>query len=350
MYSSQRPVNPGLTRYGSAPSSFLKSLADSVIADDELSAVGSDNMMSKYFSGDSSCLTSESSCKAGNISVALENDVKRNASGLERSSSYGLQEMAVGDFTAADDMKAGTSPSHSPSLIRHSSSPAGFLSHLMVDGSGGFSVTRGLGNYVSQAACNGGLGMGNGRLKSQLSFSARQDSLSTLSEISIPEVGESPVGHNGTDDVSGHSYMSGNFRMGSWEETNSIVFSAPPSKRVKDINGDIAAALNSLDSQFNVSNSSLDKLLQMQQDSVPCRIRAKRGCATHPRSIAERDRRTRISEKLKKLQELVPNMDKQTNTAEMLDLAVQHIKTLQNQVQKLQHDRNNCTCGSRTAT
>lgn len=24
------------------------------------------------------------------------------------------------------------------------------------------------------------------------------------------------------------------------------------------------------------------------QDSVPCKIRAKRGCATHPRSIAER--------------------------------------------------------------
>jgi hypothetical protein len=26
----------------------------------------------------------------------------------------------------------------------------------------------------------------------------------------------------------------------------------------------------------------------LQQDSIACRIRAKRGCATHPRSIAER--------------------------------------------------------------
>ncbi|XP_068661346.1 transcription factor bHLH128-like [Aristolochia californica] len=346
MYSSQRPFGHGLTRYGSAPSSFLKSLADSVVADDELSAVGSDNLMSKYFSGDSSCLTSESSCKASNLSAALENDVKRTSSGLERSSSYGLHEMAVGDFAAADDMKAGTSPS----LIRHSSSPAGILSHLMVDGSGSFSVTRGLGNYGSQAGSNGGLGIANGRLKSQLSFSARQDSLSTLSDISIPEVGESAVGHNGSDDGPAHSYMSGNFRVGSWEETNSIVFSAPPSKRAKDINGDITAALNGLDSQFNVSNPSLDKLLQMQQDAVPCRIRAKRGFATHPRSIAERDRRTRISEKLKKLQELVPNMDKQTNTAEMLDMAVQHIKTLQNEVQKLQQDQNKCSCASRTAS
>lgn len=35
--------------------------------------------------------------------------------------------------------------------------------------------------------------------------------------------------------------------------------------------------------------SSIEKFLQLQ-DSVPCKIRAKRGCATHPRSIAERVR------------------------------------------------------------
>lgn len=29
----------------------------------------------------------------------------------------------------------------------------------------------------------------------------------------------------------------------------------------------------------------MDKILE---DSIPCRVRAKRGCATHPRSIAER--------------------------------------------------------------
>ncbi|KAJ9559901.1 hypothetical protein OSB04_005061 [Centaurea solstitialis] len=51
----------------------------------------------------------------------------------------------------------------------------------------------------------------------------------------------------------------------------------------------------------------MDKILA---DSVPCRVRAKRGFATHPRSIAERVRRTRISDRIRKLQELVPNMDK----------------------------------------
>lgn len=67
----------------------------------------------------------------------------------------------------------------------------------------------------------------------------------------------------------------------------------------------------------------------------PCKTRARRGYATHPRSIAERNRRSRISERMKKLQDLVPNMDKQTNTADMLDEAVEYVKHLQTQVKDL---------------
>uniref|UniRef100_A0A0A9HMW4 BHLH domain-containing protein n=1 Tax=Arundo donax TaxID=35708 RepID=A0A0A9HMW4_ARUDO len=90
--------------------------------------------------------------------------------------------------------------------------------------------------------------------------------------------------------------------------------------------------------------AGMDRYMQMQQDQVPFKVRAKRGCATHPRSIAERERRTRISEKLRKLQELVPNMDKQTSTADMLDLAVEHIKGLQSELQTLKHEQEKCTC------
>ena len=53
----------------------------------------------------------------------------------------------------------------------------------------------------------------------------------------------------------------------------------------------------------------VENLLQFP-DSVPSSIRAKRGFATHPRSLAERVRRTRISERMRKLQEIVPNIDK----------------------------------------
>lgn len=83
---------------------------------------------------------------------------------------------------------------------------------------------------------------------------------------------------------------------------------------------------------------NLSAMETLMQDSVLCKLRAKRGCATHPRSIAERVkeqvffffshsitriacsskkgnlylqvRRTRISERMRKLQELVPNMEK----------------------------------------
>nr|GEU30398.1 transcription factor bHLH128-like [Tanacetum cinerariifolium] len=151
---------------------------------------------------------------------------------------------------------------------------------------------------------------------------------------------------------------------------NSLVFSSSSShnKRSKiDVNG-----LNIMESELNfgLSESALEaaameKMMDLPHDSVPCKIRAKRGCATHPRSIAERmilsdlvafvfmlchfwlikERRTRISGKLKKLQDLVPNMDKQTSYSDMLDLAVQHIKGLQTHVQSLHNELQNCTCG-----
>jgi len=57
-------------------------------------------------------------------------------------------------------------------------------------------------------------------------------------------------------------------------------------------------------------------------------------------------RRTKISERIRKLQELVPNMEKQTNTADMLDLAVDYIKDLQKQVKVLNDGRASCTCSA----
>lgn len=75
---------------------------------------------------------------------------------------------------------------------------------------------------------------------------------------------------------------------------------------------------------------------------VLCRVSAKRGCATHPRSIAERVRRTKINEGMRKLQELMPGMEKQTNTVTMLDEAVEYVKFLQQQVQKLSESQSKC--------
>ncbi|XP_022025575.1 transcription factor bHLH130 isoform X2 [Helianthus annuus] len=92
----------------------------------------------------------------------------------------------------------------------------------------------------------------------------------------------------------------------------------------------------------------VDNFLHFQQEStVPWRTRAKRGFATHPRSIAERVRRTRISERIKRLQDLFPDIDKHSNTADMLDMAVEYIKNLQKELQTLNDARARCQCSSK---
>ncbi|KAJ4723025.1 Transcription factor protein [Melia azedarach] len=331
--SSQKQMGPsGLTRYVSAPGSLLTTAVDSVIGSQSQPSLLSHP---HYFtapgdSSSSSSFNSESTCK-----VNSSNDPKYAKTGLHRS--YGFNEITQAQAQAQAQAQTQSS------LVRQRSSPAGFLSHFASEN--GFSVTRETGNYNSQGGSSSGLGVS--RLKSQLSFTG-QDSLSQISEVSengIDGVNSSSGHQNAT-----HSYATTSFGMDSWENGNSIVFSAPSNKRTKTLDGDILDCLNALETQFSMPQTTLEmatveKFLHIPEDSVPCKIRAKRGCATHPRSIAERERRTRISGKLKKLQELVPNMDKQTSYSDMLDLAVQHIKGLQNQVQKLDSELKHCTCG-----
>ncbi|XP_050212857.1 transcription factor bHLH128-like [Mercurialis annua] len=346
MYPPQKPTtatgSPGLTRFSSAPGSFLTRAVDSVIGSGAATNSNSNSTSfnhhnqnlnhphphPQYFSSaaDSSSLTtSESTCKL-NSSNALS-----KTGGLQRS--YGFNEI-----------------DSSGSLLRQNSSPAGFLSHLNISSTeNGFSITPGTGGYNSHNSSSCGHAVS--RLKSQLSFT-RQDSLSQISEVSEDLV-EGISSNNGHPNS--HSYSTGGFGMGSWDNTNSIVFSGPSSKRMKNIDGDIFNCINGLETQFSLPQTSLEmatveKLLNIPEDSVPCKIRAKRGCATHPRSIAERERRTRISGRLKKLQDLVPNMDKQTSYSDMLDLAVQHIKGLQGEVEKLHKEMENCSCGCKPTT
>jgi len=170
-------------------------------------------------------------------------------------------------------------------LIRHSSSPAGLLSELVAEGRGTFES-----------------GMQNGT-----NFTARK----RAKELDIKMM----QSLNNSD----HQKVEAGIRG--------------------------ASALTNHPYSLPRSTSSELAMEEFLQDAVPCKVRAKRGCATHPRSIAERVRRTRISERMRKLQELVPNSDKQTvNIADMLDEAVEYVKSLQKQVQELTDNRDKCTC------
>ncbi|XP_065851340.1 uncharacterized protein [Euphorbia lathyris] len=68
------------------------------------------------------------------------------------------------------------------------------------------------------------------------------------------------------------------------------------------------------------------------------RVRARRGQATDPHSIAERLRREKISERMKNLQELVPNSTK-IDKASMLDEIINYVKYLKHQVKVLSMSR-----------
>ncbi|CAL5324642.1 unnamed protein product [Camellia sinensis] len=73
---------------------------------------------------------------------------------------------------------------------------------------------------------------------------------------------------------------------------------------------------------------------------VPPRTPSKRSRAAEAHNLSEKRRRSRINEKLKALQKLIPNSNK-TDKASMLDEAIDYLKQLQLQVQEGHHD---CIC------
>ncbi|KAH6758016.1 hypothetical protein C2S52_023097 [Perilla frutescens var. hirtella] len=247
---------------------------------------------------------------------------------------------------------------HGSNLAKQNSSPAGFLSHL--NSQNGYSGVRGIGSYrVADGGGNGELSPSSSRFKNHMNFSSVDPSLSRITEVVENENGgpdgldEAKVGHSSGDNL----FFSSGFPFGSWNDSSYFAENLSSGiKRELDIdpklfvNAENGNRPNILSHHLSLPKTSaemaaMEKLLQLQ-DTVPCKVRAKRGCATHPRSIAERVRRTRISERMRKLQELVPNMDKQTNTADMLDLAVDYIKGLQKQYKTLNDVRAHCKCSA----
>lgn len=210
----------------------------------------------------------------------------------------------------------GSMNSTSSNLIRQSSSPAGFYS---LTSENGFASMR----DVEKTSIS------STRLNNHISFSSGQSTA-----MFLPQIAENR------------------------NEINDSTFKSL--KRTRDGDSTTLGRQNGISGHFTpplVHHMSLpktssemavvEKILRFEQDSIPCKIRAKRGCATHPRSISERVRRSRITDRLNLLEELFPNMDKQTSRADKLDLAVQHIKDLQKELQTLKDARARCTCSSK---
>ncbi|CAN6205727.1 unnamed protein product [Urochloa humidicola] len=359
------PVQPpmassGLLRYRSAPSAVLGELCEDFLPPGPRAAspdAGADNVFARFladhhirddkpsqppaphFPGEAGMASQHH--QQQQMMFQSQNQQQQEMVGAAKSGLYRTVSSGMEPASAAG---AGVGAS---SLTRQSSSPAGFLDHLNMENGYGAMLRAGMsmGFRDGSSAATADSIAGGSRLKGQLSFSSRQGSLmSQISEMDSEEVGGS------SPEVAGGSrgYIPG-YPMGSgWEDSSSLMSeSISGMKRPRD---SLEPGQNGLTHQFSLPKTSsemanIEKFLQFQ-DAVPCKIRAKRGCATHPRSIAERVRRTKISERIRKLQELVPNMDKQTNTSEMLDLAADYIKDLQKQVKVLKESHANCTCSA----
>ncbi|KAJ9540462.1 hypothetical protein OSB04_026968 [Centaurea solstitialis] len=362
----QQIMNSGLTRYRSAPSSYFSNMMNSGVYEGEeeedidnffnprVPSPETERILSRFMStdgdgggGDNS---SSSHQNLGQFRGNEMDSMKQEQLTFYQNQAQSQQSVVSGSGSAVvDPIMAMDTPTN---LLRQSSSPAEFFEHVNMDN--GYSMMRSMDKFQG---ANGSVVPPDSsfscakRLKNRMVFSSSAPSSSRILSR-IPENEDKSARNNGSFGEprrKAAGFVTA-FHGGSWDEP--AMLSDGFLKEVGENDQNSFSRLNSfgdqndegrihtptgLAHQLSLPTSStelsvMEKLLQFQ-DSVPLRSRAKRGCATHPRSIAERVRRTRISERMRKLQELVPNMDKQTNTADMLDLAVDYIKELQKQVE-----------------
>ncbi|KAE8037099.1 hypothetical protein FH972_009722 [Carpinus fangiana] len=394
----QNQMNSGLTRYRSAPSSYFSNIIDREFCEQFFSRPTSpetEKIFAQFMSGGSGGGGGGAAADGGTEDVASEVGAKEGNSqptqfmqSIHNEAARVLQQQSNSGSTSQSfyqspsrlplpnqgsnsmgmdplaQMKSGGG-GNSSSLIRHSSSPAGLFSHINVENS--YAAMRGMGNFAGGKSTKEEASFSSAsRLKN---YSAGPPSsagvMSPIAEIEDKNMAANNLDSGVFGESRGDNYVT-SFSMGSWDDTAMISDNITGLKSLVDDDEKPFSNINMSEAQNMESGNrpptvlahhmslpktaaemaAIEKFLQLQ-DSVPCKIRAKRGCATHPRSIAERVRRTRISERMRKLQDLVPNMDKQTNTADMLDLAVEYIKDLQKQVQTLSDNRARCTCSNK---
>lgn len=360
--------NSGLTRYRSAPSSLLTSLVDTNIGFFNDETFRNDNQQQQQHYSPSTSSEMETMFTNSESLLVKQEEKDPFSHGIQYNDySYGSQNQINyqtqhnqgfpnGSLGVEGNVFDGSSNNCS-NLIRQKSSPAEFFSNYSVDS--GFAPLREVGSVNGQATTSSS-GYGT------LNFSSRPSTCS----IKMPQIVENEPEalqanciksrNMGNDNGITKCYMP-SFTNDYWDSSTST-FSAP--KNATNKGEFMFSTSNALESQgvdfgyqklglthhLSLPSSSskmatTEKFLHVQ-GSVPCKIRAKRGFATHPRSIAERERRIRISARIKKLQNLFPNADKQTSTADMLDEAVEYIKELRKQLKILTETKAKCSCTS----
>ncbi|KAK9079064.1 hypothetical protein SSX86_000734 [Deinandra increscens subsp. villosa] len=371
----QQTTNSGLTRYRSAPSSYFSDLIDNGLFGDDDSnpfvnprvsnaAQTADQANFMRFNGGDSTIVNQigefepqfmDSVKqeqdGGMFSDAQQPLIYQNQFQSQSQMDHDNNHQSVSTCSSTIDDSLTNMNLPANLLRRQSSSPAGFLAQLDMD-HGGYSLMRSMDDFrASRGNVPSSMMTTSKRLKNEIGFTSGSQSSSGIlpripeNEAKVMEMKSSlndgGFGSNGWDDsdILCESFLN-EFGDSDQNKISNLNSSGNQSNDVGRIRGP-TTLIHHL--SMPASTAELDKLMQFQ-DSVPLKSRAKRGCATHPRSIAERVRRTRISERMRRLQDLVPNMDKQTNTADMLDFAVDYIKELQKEAETLSDHHAKCSC------
>ncbi|TKY62572.1 dimerization protein [Spatholobus suberectus] len=356
VHQQQHQPNSGLLRFRSAPTPVLANFKQGEAANNGNPWEGTEPALRFLNSGDSHDTTSPSLREFVDNKASKESSISSPLSRMNSSQQHGYSTSALPsrysrhDSSVTSAMMVGSVNSN---LLRQSSFPAGHFSNN-ISFQNGYDTMKGVGNYGGVNGNDGEPSLSMNRMKNQINFSSRSpSSLGMLSQTSKMgseglRVTSPEDGRQGGSDGDARYY---GFPCASWNETSHLKRprNSSDDELLSDApNGELGNQVHTLSHHLSLPRTSsemfaMDNLFQFT-DSVPCKIRAKRGFATHPRSIAERVRRTRISERIRKLQELVPNMEKQTSTAEMLDLAVEYIKNLQKQFKTLSERRAKCQC------
>ncbi|CAN1168972.1 Transcription factor bHLH130 [Linum perenne] len=342
----QLQSNSGLARLKSAPSSFLADLVNGGAA-----AGSSDFDDFRYFQPPSpdidtifATFLSPSSSSPDPPPAAVRKEAADSEIGAfqfgDRSSVEVNNSMDFGSAATSSSPSFASVGNGGSNLARHNSSPAGLFSSLVVEN--GF---NGVGEANSLSRSNT-VTSSSSRLRRSTNFTPAARQLPQISEIEeepfIITTGKRPYSSSNIS-WNNDSWTGGKKLKQDHDDDDFDLFNL----QQDGSNGNRLAHHLSLP-KTAAEMESIEKFLQLQGGggggAVPCKIRAKRGFATHPRSIAERVRRTKISERMRKLQDLFPKTDKQTSTSEMLDMAVDYIKDLQKQVKSMRDTKARCTC------
>lgn len=281
-------------------------------------------------------------------SAEIQAPAQRNQQNSEASVDYSNRLLNSVNTNRFTPMKMATGGGNS-NLIRYNSSPAGLFANINIENE--YGAMRGMGNFGAGNNANAEASFSStSRFEGFSSGQSSSGLMPPISEMGTKGMGDQGTSFEGQRNDGGGNYITG-FPVSSWDDSGMLsenlgkgLVGDNNNQQGNEGQKDPAPTLLSRHLSLPSTSVEFSAMDTLMQDSVLCKIRAKRGCATHPRSIAERVRRTRISERMRKLQEAVPNMDKQTNTSDMLDLAVDYIKDLQKQLKTLLDNRAKCTC------